>query len=86
MLKRSPISDLDFHLQRARCEREIAFRLGDGVAADAHLRLSALHLQRALLLQEVRTEPVGNVRPFKRPRVRAESSAALPIPQLPSIR
>jgi hypothetical protein len=86
MPKRSPISDLEFHLRRARSEREVAYRLGDGPAADAHLRLSALHLQRALLLQEVRTEPVGNVRPFKRPPVRAESSAALPILELPSIR
>jgi hypothetical protein len=86
MPKRSPISDLEFHLQRARCEREVAYRLGDGVAADAHMRLSALHLQRALLLQKVRTEPVGNVRPFKGRPVRPGSSAALPILELPSIR
>jgi hypothetical protein len=84
MHKRSPSTDLDYHLRRARSERDIAYRLGDGAAADAHMRLSALHLWRALLLQKVRTEPVGNVRPFKRAPAGAESCVQLPILEMPS--
>src|SRR5947208_3146438 len=56
MPKQSQFTDLEYHLRRARSERGVAYRLGDGVAADAHMRLSALHLGRALLLQTVRTE------------------------------
>ena len=33
-------------------------------AADAHMRLSALHLERALTLEAVRREPVGSVHPL----------------------
>jgi hypothetical protein len=58
-------TDIDYHLQRARSERDIAYRSGDACASDAHLRLSALHLSRALLLQEVRRAPVGNVTPIQ---------------------
>ena len=86
MPKSSSFPDVEYHLRRARCEREVAYRLGDGLAADAHMRLSALHLQQALLLQEVKTQPVGNVRPFKRTCRDAETSVPLPILELPSIR
>jgi hypothetical protein len=58
-------SDLQYHLRRARVERDIAYRAGDPRVSDAHMRLSALHLQRALLLQEVQRAPVGNVSPLK---------------------
>ena len=58
-------SDLQFHLHRARMERDIAYRSADADAADIHMQLSALHLGRALLLQEVRRAPVGNVLPFQ---------------------
>lgn len=43
----------DYHAARARVERDLAYRSGDHRAADAHLRLSALHLSRALILEEV---------------------------------
>jgi hypothetical protein len=59
------ITDIDYHLQRARSERDIAYRSGNACVSDAHLRLSALHLARALLLQEVRRAPVGNVIPIR---------------------
>ena len=61
----SPSAALDYHLARARAERDIAYRLADARAADAHMRLSALHLQQALTLQAVRRGPVGNVHPFR---------------------
>ena len=59
------ITEIDYHLQRARTERDIAYRSANAWASDAHLRLSALHLARALLLQEVRRVPVGNVTPIR---------------------
>ena len=59
------ITDIDYHLQRARAERDIAYRSGDACVSDVHLRLSALHLARALLLEEVRRAPVGNVTPIR---------------------
>jgi hypothetical protein len=34
-------------------ERDWAFEAADDRASDAHLRLSALHLSRALILEEV---------------------------------
>ena len=43
----------DYHASRARTERDIAYRTPDGRASDAHMRLSALHLSRALALEEV---------------------------------
>ena len=70
---------IDYHLQRARCERDIAYRSGDPRVSDAHMDLSALHLKRAILLQEVLREPVGNVSPL-RPAVDSVSSAAGPAP------
>ena len=56
-------SDLEYHLQRARSERNIAYRSANEFAADAHIRLSALHLHRALLLQAVRRAVMGKVHP-----------------------
>ena len=58
-------NELQYHLGRARTERDIAYRAGDARVSDAHMRLSALHLQRAMLLQEVQRAPVGNVSPIK---------------------
>ncbi len=58
-------ADVDYHLRRARSERDTAYRSADDCASEAHMRLSALHLERALRLQEVRRVPVGNVLPFK---------------------
>lgn len=57
-------TDAEYHLRRARAERDMAYRSPDLIAGDAHMRLSALHLGRALLLQQVRREPVENVHPF----------------------
>lgn len=45
--------DQAYHSSRARTERELATRSADARASDAHLRLSALHLSRALLLEEL---------------------------------
>jgi hypothetical protein len=54
------------------------------------MRLSALHLQRALLLQEVVRAPVGNVRPIRANGASGSrrSAAAPPIRliELPSCR
>ena len=55
-------TDIDYHLGRARIERDIAYRSANPNASDVHMRLSALHLSRALLLQEVRRWPDSNVR------------------------
>jgi hypothetical protein len=46
-------TDVDYHSQRARAERDIAYRATDSRASDAHMRLSALHLSRALVLKEI---------------------------------
>jgi hypothetical protein len=45
--------DQEYHARRARAERDVAYRAGDVRVADAHMRLSALHLSRALILEEV---------------------------------
>jgi len=79
-------TDLKYHLQRARSERDMAYRSGNGPAADAHMRLSALHLQRALLLQTVGTRPVGNVHPLDGRPVAASSAAMPQLREPPSIR
>ena len=60
----SSSADIEYHLRRARTERDVAYGSANAYAADAHMRLSALHLQRALTLQTVRRVPVGNVQPF----------------------
>jgi hypothetical protein len=51
MTESSTGSELGYHLERARCERDLAYRSGDTLAADAHMRLSVLHMNQALLLQ-----------------------------------
>ena len=79
-------ADVEYHLQRARSERDIAYRSTDACASDAHMRLSALHLQRALLLEEIGRGPVGNVSPI-RTRSFAEAAAAavaVPLIELPA--
>jgi hypothetical protein len=43
----------EYHSARARAERELAYRSADERGSDAHMRLSALHLSRALILSEV---------------------------------
>jgi len=65
MRKRSGHSEIQYHLARARIERDVAYRSDNALAADAHMRLSALHLHRALLLQTVTCKPVGNVFPLR---------------------
>jgi predicted SprT family Zn-dependent metalloprotease len=47
------LNDASYHAQRARTERELAYRAPDERVGDAHLRLSALHLSRAMVLEEV---------------------------------
>lgn len=47
------ISEKSYHAYRAREERDIAYRTSDPRASEAHLRLSALHLSRALMLEEI---------------------------------
>ena len=79
------MSDIDFHLRRARVERDTAYRSGAPAISDAHMRLSELHLQRALLLQAVRREPVGNVSPLRPipgpcPVVPAEPAQQMDLP------
>jgi hypothetical protein len=59
----------------------VAYRSADGLAADIHMRLSALHLSQALLLQAVRREPVGNVLPFQKNGA-AALSVPLPMPMV----
>lgn len=56
--------DHSYHSRRARTERDIAYRAADPRVADAHMRLSALHLSQALLLAE--TERRGREDEFGR--------------------
>jgi hypothetical protein len=58
-------SSKDYHFLRAASERRNADLAKDGRAADAHLRLSALHLSRALVLDEVDRQ-FGSNMPFVR--------------------
>ncbi len=37
-----------YHIERARAELDMAYRAEQRVAAEAHMRLSALHMERAL--------------------------------------
>ncbi len=64
------ITDIDYHMQRSRSERDLAYRYGTGAVADAHMALSELHLQRALTLQRVQHAPFENVTPLSRARER----------------
>ena len=80
-------TDVEYHLQRARTERELAYQSLNPLASDAHLALSALHLDRATLLQEVQRTTVGNVTPFQgnwQAAERSGSNALLPLIELPS--
>ena len=79
------IADVEYHLRRARSERDVAYRSGDGLASDIHMRLSALHLSQALLLQAARRGPVGNVVPFERAAAAARPApVSMPIVELPA--
>jgi hypothetical protein len=69
MPERSRSTEVEYHLRRARSERDVAYRSANELAADAHMRLSALHLQRALLLRAVDCGPVGNIHPFRTPAI-----------------
>ena len=68
------INDIDYHMQRSRFERELAYRYGTGSVADAHMGLSELHLQRAVTLQHVQHAPLDNVTPLWRARERRPAS------------
>ena len=48
------IEDLTYHQDRARAELDCGYRARPGRAADAHLRLSALHMKRALEISRAR--------------------------------
>jgi len=41
-----PVDDRSYHLERVRSELDIAYHAEAERVADAHLRLSALHIQR----------------------------------------
>jgi hypothetical protein len=41
--------DYHHHIERARSEMDCAYRARDHVAAAAHMKLSALHMERARL-------------------------------------
>lgn len=58
------LAEIDYHMQRSRRERELAYRSGVGAVADAHTGLAELHLQRALALHHVQQAPLGNVTPL----------------------
>ena len=51
--------DRDHHRDRVRAELDLAYRADSRAAADAHLRLSALHLHRLAELEGVRTVESG---------------------------
>lgn len=70
------VSDIDYHMQRSRSERELAYRYGIGAVADAHMGLSELHLQRAVTLQHVQHAPLDNVTPLWRARDRGQYAAS----------
>jgi hypothetical protein len=44
--------DYDYHIGRARAEMDCAYRAGGNAAATAHMKLSALHMERARLAKE----------------------------------
>jgi hypothetical protein len=82
-------TDVHYHLQRARTERNVAYCSADGVAADVHMRLSALHLAQALLLQAVQRGPVRNMLPLPlKPKHLSAPTATLPrrAVELPCVR
>jgi hypothetical protein len=76
----SPSADVEYHMRRALAERATADRATNAFAADAHMRLSELHLERALTLQAVRRRTVGNVHPFRSPVTKRDGPAATEPP------
>ena len=54
------LNDKTYHALRARAERNLAYCAPDERVSDAHMRLSALHLSRALVLEEVDRALGGN--------------------------
>ena len=64
------ITDIDYHMERSRSERALAYQTGTGAVADAHMALSELHLHRAMALQHVQHAPLGNVTPLRPARGR----------------
>jgi hypothetical protein len=44
--------DVDYHVERARAELDSAYRAQHRAAAEAHMRLSALHMGRVKQLDE----------------------------------
>lgn len=38
--------DMSYHLERARAELDLAYRSPHALAAEAHMKLSALHMRR----------------------------------------
>ncbi len=79
-------TDAEYHLSRARTERDVAYRSADVLAADLHMRLSALHMHQALLIQAANRERVNNVYEFPQRRSTGECAAVLPALQLPAMR
>jgi hypothetical protein len=75
MPERSRSTEVEYHRRRARSERDVAYRSANELAADAHMRLSALHLQRALLLQAMDRGPVGNIHPIRTGEHRTQAYA-----------
>jgi hypothetical protein len=51
--------EIKFHTDRAMSEIALAARCADRRAADAHLNLSALHLERMRELTERLSQPLG---------------------------
>jgi hypothetical protein len=47
------MSNKEYHAERARAERDLAYRAADERVSEAHMRLAALHLSRAMVLEEV---------------------------------
>lgn len=58
-------NEIDYHLERARTEGEIAYRSTRFCASVAHMHSACLHLQRAQLLKNVQVNRVGNVVPMR---------------------
>ena len=63
----APSADVEYHMRRAAAERAIAGRAANAFAADAHMRLSELHVERARTLEAARRGTIGNVHPFRSP-------------------
>lgn len=78
MPERSRSTEVEYHLRRARSERDVAYRSDSAVAADAHMRLSELHLQRALLLRAITLGAVGNVHPLQ--KMASTECRPMPLP------